>query len=99
MEHSPILQRPDYQGLFKYLNTKEDKDLPPIERSAKYILSQELLVPRLALDNEQNYFLESLRGIRRRCLDKNLPTDIKVEIVVHIIKNCEAIESLFDLTF
>ena len=78
VEHGPLLLRSDYQELFKFLNTRKDQDLPPLERSAKYILSQDLQVPRLALDNEQNYFIESLRGIQRQCLDRKLPTDIKV---------------------
>ena len=78
VEHGPLLLRSDYQELFKFLNTRKDQDLPPLERSAKYILSQDLQVPRLALDNEQNYFIESLRGIQRQFLDRKLPTDIKV---------------------
>ena len=76
VERVSLLHSQNYKLLADQLQMEDCRT--PLKVAARFVLSQNLRVPRLSLENEQNYFTPSLRGILRRNFDKNFHPDMKV---------------------
>ena len=78
LEFCNILDCSDYSELSQSLSEAEEELKSPLELAASYILGQNIRVSRLAVESEENVFIESLRGVLRRELGRNFPADMKV---------------------
>ena len=78
VEFCNILDCADYGALYQSLAEDAEKFKSPLELAASYILGQDIPVPRLAVETEENVFTESLQGFQRRDLSRNFPADMKV---------------------